>query len=157
MKTRLEFLSLLSPVEGTAGWGTHNSWNRTEKMMVYKTKSGNNRSELTGTEIFSFHDHTGIPQKWSRKESYLKVGRQGTGTLFLNGLSKAWLTRITWAFLNYPFSSTRECEESNRDWPDCFLLTLRQTVWTGRGSELEKKLFTLLRFITLRIMYPKVA
>jgi len=61
----------------------------TAKLIIQQTERENNRTELTGTEIFSFHHHTGIPQKRSRKRSYLEVGEQGTGTLYPKGLAKA--------------------------------------------------------------------
>lgn len=109
VKTRLESLSLL---QGMAGWELLTCQMETAKPIVQQTESGNNRTELTGTEIFSFHDHTGIPQKRWRKQSSLEVGKPGTGTLYPNGLAKAWLTGITCAFLNYPFSSTRDVKRA---------------------------------------------
>lgn len=88
----------------------------TAKVIIQQMGSRNNSSELMGTEVFSFHDHTGIPQKQSKqtKQNCLGVGKQGTGTLYQNRLARARLIRITRAFLNFLLSSTRDVKRARK-------------------------------------------
>lgn len=41
----------------------------TAKLIIQQMENGNNRTELIGTEMFSFHDHTGIPQNNQENEA----------------------------------------------------------------------------------------
>lgn len=95
--------------------------------------------------------------KNDQEKSYLIVGRQGTGTLFLNWLTKVWLPRITCAFLNNPFSSTREREESELRLNTLFSFDSKADCLDWKRIRTCNKLFTFLRFIRLHTPYPNVA